>query len=219
MDKSDDIEAISKALAKFQEYLSAPKKNKDNPFFKSKYAGLDDDISAIKEVQTAHPDLGISYTQDASTSDSGLPQVKTTIHHISGEYLMFGPLTLPVAKKDAQGYGSALTYARRYSLEAAFGIASEDDDGNGASDNRPDQSTRPSQHQPRQQKPSEPLASQQDVEELETLVTDFAGKDGTSPKVVYQNIFTSAKVQNKRLNTLTQAEMGALKRAMSQLMG
>lgn len=206
-----EIKNISGAMAKFQEYLSAPKKNKDNPFFKSKYAGLDDDISAIKEVQVAHPELGISYTQDASTSDAGLPQVKTTIHHISGESLTFGPLALPVGKKDAQGYGSALTYARRYSLEAAFGIASEDDDGNGAVQG-------PQVHTPRAQ-PSEPLASQQDVEELDTLVTDFAGKDGTSPKVVYQNIFTSAKVQKKRLGSLTQPEMGALKRALGQLMG
>jgi len=39
---------------------------------------------------------------------------------------------VPAAKQDPQGYGSALTYARRYSLMAACGIAPEDDDGNAA---------------------------------------------------------------------------------------
>lgn len=218
MDKSDDIEAISKALAKFQEYLSAPKKNKDNPFFKSKYAGLDDDISAIKEVQTAHPDLGISYTQEASTSDSGLPQVKTTIHHISGEYLMFGPLTLPVGKKDAQGYGSALTYARRYSLEAAFGIASEDDDGNAAVySKKPAAQRQPAKSATPPAKP-EPVASQADLETLEQLVSDHAKRTGATTAQIYQQIYKMANV-NKPLKKLTVPDVRGLNTALATLMG
>jgi hypothetical protein len=53
--------------------------------------------------------------------------------HESGEQLSAGILSVPAAKQDPQGYGSALTYARRYSLMAACGIAPEDDDGNAAS--------------------------------------------------------------------------------------
>ena len=54
------------------------------------------------------------------------------ILHSSGEYINCGILALPVSKVDAQGYGSCLTYARRYSLSGAVGVAPEDDDGNAA---------------------------------------------------------------------------------------
>jgi hypothetical protein len=59
--------------------------------------------------------------------------VETVFVHESGETLECGILHVPAAKQDPQGYGSALTYARRYSLMAAAGIAPEDDDGNSAS--------------------------------------------------------------------------------------
>jgi hypothetical protein len=52
--------------------------------------------------------------------------------HSSGEFIS-SEMQIPVSKHDAQGYGSALTYARRYALCAFVGIAPEDDDGNGAS--------------------------------------------------------------------------------------
>jgi len=59
--------------------------------------------------------------------------VETVLIHESGEILECGTLHVPASKQDPQGYGSALTYARRYSLMAACGIAPEDDDGNSAS--------------------------------------------------------------------------------------
>jgi hypothetical protein len=59
--------------------------------------------------------------------------VETMFVHESGEMLECGILHVPASKQDPQGYGSALTYARRYSLMAACGIAPEDDDGNSAS--------------------------------------------------------------------------------------
>jgi hypothetical protein len=59
--------------------------------------------------------------------------IETIFLHESGESLNCGQLFVPANKHDAQGFGSALTYARRYSLMAACGIAPEDDDGNTAS--------------------------------------------------------------------------------------
>jgi hypothetical protein len=59
--------------------------------------------------------------------------LETVFLHESGEALEGGMLHVPATKHDAHGYGSALTYARRYSLMAACGIAPEDDDGNAAS--------------------------------------------------------------------------------------
>lgn len=214
MDKSNDIKEISKALAKFHAAVKQPDKSGNSHY--GKYVPLE---KVAEAVDAASKDTGLSYTQEVTSADGNVG-VTTMITHESGQYITLGPLYMPAEAKNAQKFGSAETYARRYALSAAFGITSEmDDDGNLASANRPDQSTRPSQHQIKQQKPSEPLASQQDVEELETLVNDFAIKDGTSPKAVYQNIFTSTKVQNKPLSSLTQPEMGALKRALSQLMG
>jgi hypothetical protein len=59
--------------------------------------------------------------------------VETIFVHESGEVMECGLLHVPAAKQDPQGYGSALTYARRYSLLAATGLAPEDDDGNAGS--------------------------------------------------------------------------------------
>jgi hypothetical protein len=75
---------------------------------------------------------GIALIQRTSEDLTGVT-VETVFIHESGEMLECGKLHVPAAKQDPQGYGSALTYARRYSLMAACGIAPEDDDGNAAS--------------------------------------------------------------------------------------
>lgn len=74
---------------------------------------------------------GIALVQRTSQDDTGVT-VETVFVHESGEMMECGKLHVPAAKQDPQGYGSALTYARRYSLMAACGIAPEDDDGNAA---------------------------------------------------------------------------------------
>jgi hypothetical protein len=100
-----------------------------NPFFKSKYADLSSVVEAIREPLSAN---GLSYVQVVHDAESSA-KVETLILHSSGEWLSCGAVSVPVAKADAQGFGSAMTYARRYSLSAAFGVAPEDDDGNAAS--------------------------------------------------------------------------------------
>jgi hypothetical protein len=69
--------------------------------------------------------------QDASLCDRGV-SVTTRLIHSSGQWIEFGPLTVPMSKQDAHGVGSATTYARRYGLSAALGIVADDDDGNAA---------------------------------------------------------------------------------------
>jgi len=73
------------------------------------------------------------YMMQQTREDSTGVTVETVFIHESGETISSGPLHVPAAKQDPQGYGSALTYARRYSLMASCGIAPEDDDGNAAS--------------------------------------------------------------------------------------
>ena len=104
-------------------------KDKTNPAYKSKYADLGACIEAVDDSFLAN---GIVMYQETFEDQSGVT-VETVLLHESGEMIRCGKLHVPAAKQDPQGYGSALTYARRYSLMAACGIAPEDDDGNAAS--------------------------------------------------------------------------------------
>ena len=133
MNKSESIKNFASALSKFQGEVRNPPKSADNPFFKSKYTPLDVLIDAAKPVLAAN---GISYMQSCSGDGMNIT-VTTLLMHNSGEWVESDPLTLKADKATAQGAGSAITYARRYALAAVLGLASdEDDDGNGASQNK-----------------------------------------------------------------------------------
>jgi len=133
------MKQIASALVKAQKAFGPALKTATNPHFRSKYANLS---ACIEAVIDALNDNGIALLQQNHQCDNGVV-VETVFLHESGESLHCGQLHVPASKHDAQGYGSALTYARRYSLMAACGIAPEDDDGNAAStkvDPRPDTS-------------------------------------------------------------------------------
>lgn len=133
MNKSETLKELATALAKAQGQIKGALKDSANPFFKSKYADLASVVEAIREPLATN---GLSYVQIAhSVSDAAA--IETVILHSSGEWLSCGAVSVPVSKADAQGFGSAMTYARRYSLSAAFGVAPEDDDGNAAAKNPP----------------------------------------------------------------------------------
>ena len=134
MNKSESVAGLAAALAKAQGQMKGAVKDSANPFFKSKYADLASVVEAIRAAFSAN---GLSYIQTVEPSDKDEVRVETTLLHSSGEWISCGVLSLPVSKVDAQGYGSALTYARRYSLSAAVGVAPEDDDGNAASAAKP----------------------------------------------------------------------------------
>jgi hypothetical protein len=125
MNKSDTIAALAAALAKAQGQMAGAVKDSANPFFKSKYADLSSVTAAIKQPLA---DNGLSYVQVSNQADDAV-SIETIILHESGEWISTGAVIAPVSKHDAQGYGSAQTYARRYSLQMAFGVPSEDDDG------------------------------------------------------------------------------------------
>jgi len=104
-------------------------KDKINPHFKSKYADIGSVIDAIKPVLAKH---NLAFYQRPQPSEDGVI-VQTMLRHVSGEEVDLGSLYVPANKRDPQGFGSALTYARRYALMTAFGVPAEDDDGNAAS--------------------------------------------------------------------------------------
>ena len=130
MKKSEKIELILKDLKAFRSNLNQPKKDGTNPHFHADYVTLEGVIQAVDEAVSG---TGLLFIQEGTFEDKNV-LVTTTIFHESGQFIEFNPVTIPAMRSDAQGLGSALTYAKRYSLSTAFGITSEiDDDGNAAS--------------------------------------------------------------------------------------
>jgi len=122
------MKQIATALVKAQQAFGPALKSSTNPHFRSRYADLSACVEAVIEGLNG---AGIALVQRTSEDTTGVT-VETVFIHESGEMLECGKLHVPASKQDPQGYGSALTYARRYSLMAACGIAPEDDDGNAA---------------------------------------------------------------------------------------
>lgn len=121
------------ALAKAYPKIAGAVKDSKNPHFKSNYADLSSVDAAIRPALS---EVGLFHYQITHEHDGGVC-VETLVGHESGVSMSFGKLFVPASKNDAQGYGSALTYARRYSLMAAFGVCPEDDDGNAAAASAP----------------------------------------------------------------------------------
>jgi hypothetical protein len=134
------MKEIASALVKAQKAFGPALKTSTNPHFRNKYAALD---ACIEAVIDALNDNGIMLMQQTHLCEDGVI-VETIFIHESGETMSGGKLHVPAAKHDPQGYGSALTYAKRYSLQSACGIAPEDDDGNkGASSVQQKQAAKP----------------------------------------------------------------------------
>lgn len=117
------------AMAEVFPKIEGALKDSINPHLKNKYSSLNSVTLAIKPALAEH---GLSYIQKSHRADGGTC-CETIILHSSGQSISCGEYFSPAAKNDAQGYGSSFTYARRYSLSAAFGVCPEDDDGNAAS--------------------------------------------------------------------------------------
>ena len=128
MNKSESIKELAAALNKAQAEMSGAKKKATNPFFKSKYSDMN---AVVDAVRIPFCDNGLSYSQFPIFNDKCVG-VETILMHESGEWIS-SVLMLPMVKQDPQAAGSAITYARRYSLQSIAGIPSEDDDGNHAS--------------------------------------------------------------------------------------
>lgn len=118
--KSESIINLIKALVAFRGEEVSYKKGATNPYFRSKYTPLEDLVEAVTPALNRH---GLTIAQFPS-GDCGLT---TYLLHTSGEYLMH-TTTLAPAERNPQALGSAITYMRRYSLQAVLGIAADTDD-------------------------------------------------------------------------------------------
>jgi len=124
---------IYTAFVRAQRKFGPALKSATNPHFRSRYADLSACVEAV--IDALHSE-GLALTQATAPNDAGVT-VKTILMHESGTRLELGELFMPAVKHDPQGFGSALTYCRRYSLLAAMGLAPEDDDGNAATRRQP----------------------------------------------------------------------------------
>ena len=131
MNDKEKTESVNNKLIDFlilaQSQMTFASKTGTNPHFKSGYSPLEEVIDAVKEPLN---DNGIFYLQKVYMAEGGVC-VETEFHGW-GNVLKGGKVFVPADKHTPQGYGSALTYAKRYSLTTACGLPSEDDDGNEA---------------------------------------------------------------------------------------
>jgi hypothetical protein len=196
MKSSQEIKDIAAALSKLQAENKGAELEAVNPFFKSKYSTLKDAWDSIRESVGKN---GLAILQDLTTKDTCV-SVTTMICHLSGQWIEFGPLEVPFAKKDAQSVGSASTYAKRYSLCAALGIVSgtEDDDGNDA--------------MPKQQAPQKILITPEQLNELNALVG--SDEEYLTTVMSYFKLKSLAEIdQAKYLGILNSAKKRAENRA------
>lgn len=197
MNKSESIVEISKAMAKFQSEVKQPFKDANNPFFKSKYVPLESVVESITSIAPKH---GISFVQWASNDDTGRVGVSTMIMHTSGEYIEFDPVYMNADKNTAQGAGALISYLKRYSLSAVFGITSDqDDDGNHASGNT---------NKPKQS----PKAKPEQIGHLKTKVKEAlqVGKEGATERDI-MNWLKISEYEN-----LTEAQINPMIKALNE---
>lgn len=128
MQKSENINELSKALCQAQSEIEGAIKDSTNPFFKSKYADLSSVMEALKKPFQKN---GLSFVQSSRVTDTGNLVLVTMLLHSSGQWIS-GEYPVKGVKDEPQALGSATTYARRYALSAMCGIAQVDDDGNAA---------------------------------------------------------------------------------------
>ena len=155
MDWDTEMKSIATSLAAAQINMGKALKQSNNPHFRSKYADLGSVMDACLPALNEH---GIAVIQPTGEDEQGRFVETILIHGESGEQLSCR-VPLIVSKNDMQGYGSAVTYARRYGLMAMAGIAPEDDDGNAAAKAAP------------KQEPPKPISAEQ-FQEMNDLIFD-----------------------------------------------
>lgn len=199
MKKSDSIQEISKALTDFRKEVKQPYKDADNPYYKSKFVPLENVIEAIDDVA---PKNGLSFTQWALNDEKGRVGVATLLMHTSGEYIEYDPVFMNVEKNTPQGAGSLISYLKRYTLSAIFGITSDkDDDANQASK---------TQSKAKQQN------NNAEVGMLKQEINDFISlMKSMDKKVTLQQVLEQYGIQN--INTLSPAQAAAVTKKISAM--
>jgi hypothetical protein len=154
MKYSPSLMQIGAALVAAQPDLLSPERDGtvDTGKFKFRYTTLAEVMSCVRPALNRH---GISVLQSVGTGQRG-PTVTTLLLHTSGEWIETEPLEMPAGQADAKAWGSAITYAKRYSLLASVAVVADMDDDAGAACVPP----KPAQQAPARQPQQQPAAQQ-----------------------------------------------------------
>lgn len=137
---------LAKALVSAMAEIGAAVKNSTNPHYKSGYADLAAVVETVKPALTKN---GLAFIQKPMATAPGFVGIETVILHETGEAFAAGEMVMPLAQNTPQAYGSLVTYIRRYSLAAIFGVPQVDDDANSATIAPPAKSTAPAAPKPK----------------------------------------------------------------------
>ena len=132
MKMSEEIAEFAAAFAKAQGMIENARRDRENSYFKNKFADLASIREAIREPMAAND---LSLLQFPRTRDNGV-EIETMLLHKSGQY-MSETTFWPASKPDVHGLASALTYGRRQSAMAILGVAPDDDDDGNADVDKP----------------------------------------------------------------------------------
>jgi hypothetical protein len=162
---------LYEALHAVQAELPTLQKDAINPHFGNSYITLKELMSKLLPILNGH---GLVVLQLPTVVSPGVPGLRTVITHAKSGQTLSEAMPLVLGKQDPQGQGSALTYARRYSLMSILGlVADEDDDGNAGS----------APKQRRTRKPADRSAEQIGGDEAHSPGSDSAGFDGGSAPI------------------------------------
>jgi len=221
MSQSESIAELAKALAKAQAKMAGAKKESKNPHLQSRYADLASVWEACRGPLTEN-DLSIVQALDDSGCADNQICVVTTLLHASGEWIQ-SRLRMVAARTSRQGeqvdpqiVGSAITYARRYSLAAMVGVSPEDDDAESTMQRRTEPSASkstgnaPGSYKP-MTRPEEPNTSstERNISESQAKTTSTSAENKSSQemkkeaknlgneilKMVHDGLLTSQEVK------------------------
>lgn len=215
MASSEQINELATALSLAQADMKAVGKDSTNPFFKSKYAGLPEVVKTASPIISAH---GLSVTQTMGFNGE-VDTLTTWLLHKSGQFIN-DTMRLHLSKEDAQGHGSATTYARRYSYMAILGlVAEEDDDGEKAKlPSKPMYPKKPyvAPYNPNEFQPepvkdvrSDDKATGDQIKTLVALV-DRKGISTPTDKATLLNKFAKSNYGAEKITEITQAQASEL---------
>jgi len=181
---STEITELAKAMLKVQAALQPAMKDRENPFTKSNYATLN---SVMESCRDALLENGIWITQFPVPVETGHVGLVTKLTHVESGQWQSSLMVMPLPKTDPQGYGSAMTYSRRYALSALIGIVTEEDDDGAAAGIESGQ--RPKRKSPVRQREDGPAmekkpAADPPIQQDEPIIAAMPKLDG----ITYQTI-------------------------------
>ncbi len=192
MKSSQELGELAAALAAAQAEIKQPVKNAINPHYKNRYA----DLSAVIESALAVlPKHGLSVTQQTAWVSDGLLMLETILLHKSGQWIASDYPVIP-QQATPQGYGSALTYARRYALSCALLVAADDDDDAEGATRRPARQSEPEPARQPAQPAEQPPAAAPEPQQRKPGAK-FSGLQSLIDAGVCPDMHSAAGVANK----------------------